>query len=1401
MIILHSSSTRSARSSAMAQPANAPSMGLRGTAGAAIVAFAVLAALVSNSWARLSTSSVKSKKGGEQVLNFLRQRNVYSNLDFYYTNRGVLFNSGAGNAFEGLFWPRGSGNSYIFGEGLWFATQKKLSDGKRHKLCELGYNPNSGAGWYIEGEYASVRGTTTDQATPGAKYISYVGWRYDKSSGKYLSGTSSVVPSPYYSWPLWDTSTTKTLDRNYYFGDYISDVTKRNISSLQAISKPNPKPAILSEEDIVNQYTDEDPSNNPEFRAGTGYPFGIDVSEAIYSWSFGRYRDMIFLRQKVTNSSQDSLLNCWIAPAFDPDLDDNGPGAAQQDQNSYVNSALVAQYADPADVAQLRQPYRSDPTKLNMGVQWRNLTQPPNGKQYGWIGFSFLESPVIDSAGNIIDNSDSAALQGYGPNSLFQKNSLGLVTFKDWTISNDPSTQDLRYDFVSSGEKDLTSSSPNDQRLMMATGPFTLPPGKSVETVVGITIAQVDNIDYKKNFGALLLLTDFAHQVFGEVDSVKLADGSEGYSVNHFLSPVPPDVPNMKTTGLDKAVLVTWDSAAEHSADVVSDNVGFDTIVVKGDTTHHLQSKATLPFIGYQLWRSSRSDHDSTIRPDGNNPDVMLGQWALYDFRTDTIWNSTNSHYYHLHYTRLNTTPHAIPHSYLDIGDDNHDGILTGNEGLYNGVQYYYYLIAYDEYDSTNQVGPLYTSVVPPKNFLVGIPNRPVYLVPFSGDTASGVAGNCLAGHANPADQCPTCSGGLLDVRLDIVDTGIFAKLFTNDTINVSFQPRWTEYVNFNQSPLEMYVDVTDNRQGIQNTYAKMQNPANNTLGYYFPILPEGTIVAHVNGTITPDSGFASQFTTDNSAFSPNQSIDNAFKVLADMNFEQLSSPYRLSSVVVTPGSNNPSLDENILRLSRRTNMGGALDSNQNIFNLPGDSAIRPPILLFNKKITLKGTNHTIGQIDTVIQLGTSNDSIFTLDSAIVGDTTVDSTTNPGVYDTSITYLSHTVIYQYRINSTRPSYLGALGETAYDVTFDSLLSPGPVTIVMSDTSQKLRPDALHVKVSLRDCPQAVLRSVQDTATDMTEELNYLFYSDINNNNTAKVWVPGYDDPDIFYVPNPGWFQMTAWHYEDANPPGTPHTTTAIFDAQDVQDSGRGTVGPYYFPINGKGNVESNGTTYHYAVHRLSVGGAELLFNAPEIPDFSGTTTGDTIAGTASRLGGDHVNPHMNDFQVGDKITLSFTGVMKNLPFPGSQFHIYTEGGSKVDFANASNYTDSLLQQVQVVPNPYVVTHLGQTSTDNAKLFFTRLPPRCTIEIYALDGTLVATLEHNGYADTGQTVTNYDYNQLADQSSVETWNLLTSGKQRVGSQVLFARVVAKDPVTGAETGEITTKFAVVVGLSK
>jgi len=500
----------------------------------------VLAVLfIVSSFCTLHARPVPHVRKGASPQTLLRQTNTKSNVEFFYTNRGVLFNAGNGNS-EGLFWPRGSGNSYIFGGGLWFATKKEIA-GKRQKLCDIGYNPNSGAGWYTEGEASQVGLTIgTDGSNPAAKYISYVSPRYDRVSGKFIPGSSNVVPAPFYSWPLWDTSSSKTFEHNYYFGDYISDVSMRNVASLQAqnIGK-TPKPAMVSEEDIVNIYSDKDSTNNPEFVKGTGYPFGIDIQEAIYTWSYGQYRDMIFVRYKVKNSSTDTLLDCWMAPAFDADL---GTAGGSYDANSYVNDSIVNLASDPTMASQLREPYRSDPTKLNMGYQYRNPTKDlVNGHQYGMVGFSFLESTVVNMQGNIIANDDSEAMQGYGPNSLFQKKQEGLVTCKNWTIMNDPTTQALRYDFISSGDHDKFNGYYGDQRLMMATGPFTLAPGKSAEATIVITFAQASLTDPKKNFGALLLLTDLAHQVFGELDSTQ-SGGTTDYFVNHFQVPPPSSV-------------------------------------------------------------------------------------------------------------------------------------------------------------------------------------------------------------------------------------------------------------------------------------------------------------------------------------------------------------------------------------------------------------------------------------------------------------------------------------------------------------------------------------------------------------------------------------------------------------------------------------------------------------------------------------------------------------------------------------------------------------------------------------------------------------------------------------------------------------------------------------------
>jgi len=146
----------------------------------------------------------------------------------------------------------------------------------------------------------------------------------------------------------------------------------------------------------------------------------------------------------------------------------------------------------------------------------------------------------------------------------------------------------------------------------------------------------------------------------------------------------------------------------------------------------------------------------------------------------------------------------------------------------------------------------------------------------------------------------------------------------------------------------------------------------------------------------------------------------------------------------------------------------------------------------------------------------------------------------------------------------------------------------------------------------------------------------------------------------------------------------------------------------------------------------------------------------------------------DDFKPGDQVTLYSTGGAAGFPLPGAKIRF------KVTNAQPSSYTDKMMDQIKVVPNPYMISHQGQKSPYDAKIYFTKLPKRCTINIYTVMGDLVTTLEHD------------EASAYQDQESVEIWNLLSKNKQRVQSQTLVAVITTPD---GAKT---IKNFSVIVG---
>lgn len=148
-----------------------------------------------------------------------------------------------------------------------------------------------------------------------------------------------------------------------------------------------------------------------------------------------------------------------------------------------------------------------------------------------------------------------------------------------------------------------------------------------------------------------------------------------------------------------------------------------------------------------------------------------------------------------------------------------------------------------------------------------------------------------------------------------------------------------------------------------------------------------------------------------------------------------------------------------------------------------------------------------------------------------------------------------------------------------------------------------------------------------------------------------------------------------------------------------------------------------------------------------------------------------------DFMAGDKLVLRTFGGAFGLPMPGAKVRVRISSSIPED----GKYTESLLDQVKVVPNPYYISHEGQRSPYDGKVYFTKLPKQCTIDIYTINGQHVRKIEHN-------TANKKD----EDKASVEVFDLISKYGQRVQSQTFIAVVTTPD---GTQS---TSKFTVVVG---
>ncbi len=138
-----------------------------------------------------------------------------------------------------------------------------------------------------------------------------------------------------------------------------------------------------------------------------------------------------------------------------------------------------------------------------------------------------------------------------------------------------------------------------------------------------------------------------------------------------------------------------------------------------------------------------------------------------------------------------------------------------------------------------------------------------------------------------------------------------------------------------------------------------------------------------------------------------------------------------------------------------------------------------------------------------------------------------------------------------------------------------------------------------------------------------------------------------------------------------------------------------------------------------------------------------------------------------DFAAGDRLLISVKGGAFG-PLPYEAEYTFDVGEAAVSVP-----TESELDAIRIVPNPYLVRHEAQKSSRAPSLRFDYLPEQCDISIYTVALDLVKVLHHQG-------------------GPTEYWDLTNQAGNRVGSQLLLAHIEVPGGLS------VLKKFAVVLG---
>ncbi|MBL8005239.1 MAG: hypothetical protein JNL36_09090 [Candidatus Kapabacteria bacterium] len=1288
---------------------------------------------ISNSFARTKDTG-KDGKSSEGVLRaatgvYDLQQNKVSNIEFYTTNYGIFGLNVRGNVGGG-YWPRRGNNQYIFGGGIWFAAQKVPPGsvtGQKRKLCVISYNPNSGASWMVPG---SINDGDEVQNNLRDKYRVYFSTDFRPNDG------AARIASDGPNWPIWDTDQGAEIKVDRYFGRHEPDVAKRNNSTY-------PKgPAFISGEDIFAVFKDTDLQRyegGEDIQRAKGYPMRLQFEQMFYTWGFGDYKDFMFMKYDIINFSKDTLTECYMAPAFDMDIatrNNNVQGAANDRTRFYFED-----------------------TTLNMAVQWTNPDRGEGGRDFGYIGFDFLESPAVDANGFI--RKDKKVFTN--------EEQLGLHAFRNWIIQNDPVDDDGRYNFLAEDIKD-GDTGPGDKRFLMSTGPFKLRPDDTARVVIGLVMAKTS-----KGRDADGTVEDMAELVRKDIFAQRVYD-------DNFRTPRPPDIANVATSGINNGIIVTWDSTSELSTDPLENG---------------------LAFMGYRLFRARRLDldtFDTDDRPAVSRGPLAWKQIAQYQIpppflKADRPFSVEGSviqapqldsieiiNRVGTHRINVNRIPsRSFPWGQYFLRLQN-EGRLSELARIVRG-QFIVDSLRVDSLriSTTTTAGNITTTTISPMPFGFTVANLPAVRAAIYDYWEKGLG------------------------RFEF--TKFETERFTIDSLIVPFMTLATNnrtFVDFGDDNNNGTIEVTDK---IETTERILNN-----VDYYYKLRAFDEGEYWVQNTPSKLNDGVEGINTVRAVALASRAGQNSKIEITNIDSDKMGGFYNFRVSTRDQERLNQLFANKTLRIvfdpfffkveAPRLSDKTGTQQNNGVYGAQIrvlDSTTVPSRQIFN---TFEFLEPIDGQIDFYRSIFSENGAVYLGNDTIRAATNQDTTwiiQRSGSWDSrfpiqqtiglGFDYTLQQWGGRYRqwddgVRKVTGNFTDAIVRPLMTTSLPMIVNPDLAGNAPTGfaTSYNIGPAEYHIQMvpgGTEDITMTYNR--RSGAITKTFRVPFLI-PQVRNALTWKRIDPETGDSITMSYPtlldhatlpfdttaNNGFitrlenvpvanFNLTSYGW--VNSPRDINESPAI---RNNQLTGAISQGKYL--LSGVA-TDGSGDRVDF-VNVFNASGTITLFDFANKGAAAGTRILPLITPAPA-----------TDLAAGDiAVTKTFGGGL-GFPYPGASITVKISEHSPVN----KEYTSSMLDSVRVVPNPYLVTHQGERSQYDAKVYFTKLPQVCTIRIYTVNGDLVRTLEHNEATNTSN-----------DRVGMDIWDLLSSNNQRVVSQVFIAQISTP---SGAES---VVKFSIILG---